>query len=124
MSPDLPHEFSLRTIGRSQPGTIVVVKNLFEKLPVRRRAICVDQELIKLKELIRFLSIVHYTVNFNIYPLHKGKAILELPAQLTLLERLSFLHNLDLSKHFAVSVSIINSIFHLFLLFILFIHLM
>ena len=104
MDDESAHTFSMRAIGRAQQGTIVVVKSLFVNLPVRRRAIRIDQELVRLKELMRTLSVAHHTVNFNLYPLHKGKALLELPTQSTLLDRLSQLHNQDVTKHFVVSI--------------------
>lgn len=96
--------FLLRTIGRSVPGTVVAVKRIFERLPVRRGAVRIDQEIIKVKELIRKLSVAHHSVNFNLYPLHRGKILLQLPGQSSLLQRLSQLHNCDLLHHYMVSI--------------------
>lgn len=85
-------------------GTFISINNLFESLPVRKKAIKIGFELNKIKEFAINMSILHYKVNWYIVAIDEfmnnfgkseSKVIFSCPATSSVASQFSNVHSCD-----------------------------
>lgn len=66
------------SIPIANSGTRVRVRQLFEKLPARRKALRGNLEIFKVKEFIQRMSILYHDVSWLLVDAHSAKTIIKL----------------------------------------------
>lgn len=62
---------SAKRIGSS--GTLVLVENVFKRIPIRRKSLVHKNEMDKLLKMLVSLSVVHHSLNFALEDLGTAK---------------------------------------------------
>ena len=52
--------------GHNESGTKVHVRNIFDQIPVRRKAFRLEEEVLAVKDFMRNMSILHHTVTWSL----------------------------------------------------------
>lgn len=81
-------------IGSS--GTIVTVKNIFDRLPVRRKILKPQAELAQIKQFVQQHAILHHSTEFSLMDQSTQKNILQLPAKSSVCARFAWLHGQEM----------------------------
>jgi DNA mismatch repair ATPase MutL len=71
----------------SDVGTIITVKELFCNLAVRKKSLSFLSEIIKIKEFLSKISLLHHSVDFRLIDVRQQSALLHLPSRTSVLSR-------------------------------------
>eukprot|EP01041_Mallomonas_annulata_P006438 gene6438-13012_t len=73
-------------------GTIIKLTDLFYNVPVRRKTMRTNIELMKIKYFIKNISILHHNVSFTLFDQPTNKVLLKLIPDVSVAARISTLH--------------------------------
>ena len=80
-------------------GTIVNLCDLFYNIPVRRKSLRPQIEIIKIKEFLQKISMIHHDISFKLVDVSNDKIIWEQPSDLSVASRFSTYHGISILKN-------------------------
>ena len=93
-------------------GTTVVAKNMFQNCIVRRKSTNKLHELMKIKEYINQMSILHHQIAWTLYNSSNGQQLIHIPPHISVASRFCHLYGADqMSTMVKVDESCLSSVF-------------